>query len=89
MDSGVRSTAIAAFASQDDAQRAIRGLLEVGFGRDRLNLVMREIAASTGGTAGGEPTTACNARMFRSLVGEETPEAEIRSTRRTSRMAVH
>jgi len=72
-----RSTAVAAFASRADAERAIRGLLGAGFGPDRLGLVVPGVEAP-GGAADAGPVTVCVGEMFRSLLTEEIPDAEVR-----------
>jgi hypothetical protein len=73
-----RSTAIAAFASRADAERAIRGLLAAGFGSDRLGLVLPDALAPGGAAVDGGPVTVCVGAMFRSLLTEEIPDAEVR-----------
>ena len=73
-----RSTAIAAFASRADAEEAIRGLLGAGFGPDRLGLVLPDVEAPGGAPADAGPVTVCVGGMFRSLIGAEIPDAEMR-----------
>jgi hypothetical protein len=73
-----RSTAIAAFASRDDAQQAIRGLLLSGFEPDRLGLILPDVEAPDAAMEFAEPITLCVGGMFRSLIGVELPETEVR-----------
>ena len=73
-----RSTAIAAFASRADAEQAIRGLLGAGFRPDRLGLVLPDVAATGGASVDAAPVTVCVGAMFRSLIGAEIPDAEVR-----------
>ncbi len=72
-----RSTVIAAFASRADAEQAILGLLGAGFGPDRLGLVVPGVEAP-GGAADAGPVTVCVGPMFRSLLTEQIPDAELR-----------
>jgi hypothetical protein len=72
-----RSTAIAAFASRADAERALVNLLAAGFGPDRLGLVLPGDAAD-GATTDAGPVAVCVGGMFRALIGKELPEAEVR-----------
>jgi hypothetical protein len=78
MGIATRSTAIAAFASRADAEQAIRGLLGAGFGPDRLGLVLPDAEALGGTSVDAKPITFCVGGMFRSLIGEEIPDAEVR-----------
>lgn len=78
MDIATRSTAIAAFASPADADRAIRDLLAAGFGADRLGLVLPGATAPGGVPAEAGPVAVCFGGMFRSLIGAEIPDAEVR-----------
>jgi hypothetical protein len=73
-----RSTAIAAFASRADAEQAIRSLLAAGFGPDRLGLVLPDAQAPGGAAADAGPITVCIGAMFRSLLTEQIPDAEVR-----------
>ena len=78
MGIATRSTAIAAFTSRVDAEQAIRGLLAAGFGPERLGLVLPDVDAPGGTSLSAGPITVCAGAMFRSLIGEEIPEAEVR-----------
>lgn len=73
-----RSTAIAAFASREDAEQAIRGLLLSGFEPDRLGLILPDAEAPDAAMEFAEPITLCVGGMFRSLIGVELPETEVR-----------
>jgi hypothetical protein len=59
-----RSTAIGAFASRAEAELAISGLLGAGFAPDQVGIVLPDAGAPGG--------------MFRSLIGVEIPDAEVR-----------
>lgn len=73
-----RSTAIAAFESRADAERAIRDLLAAGFEPDRIGLVLPDVQSSGGATVDAGPITVCIGAMFRSLLTEEIPSAKFR-----------
>jgi hypothetical protein len=75
---GTRSTAIAAFASRADAERAIRGLLAAEFEPERLGLVLPDTLPPSGAMVSAGPVTVCVGAMFRSLLTEEIPDAEAR-----------
>jgi hypothetical protein len=73
-----RSTAIGAFASRAEAEQAIGGLLRAGFRPDQGGIVLPDAAAPAAGSVEAGPTALCFGGMFRSLIGVEIPEAEIR-----------
>lgn len=78
MTIATRSTAIAAFASRANAERAICSLLAAGFVPDQLGLVLSDADASPKGSGDAGAIVVCVGRMFRSVIGEEIPDAEIR-----------
>ena len=78
----VRSTAIGAFDCAE-AQQAVRSLLEMGFAPDQVGIVLPDALAPLPGSRDGssddaESTTLWSGEMFRSLIGVELPESELR-----------
>jgi hypothetical protein len=73
-----RSTAIGAFASRAEAEQAISGLLGAGFASDQVGIVLPDAEAPGGASVDAEPITVCVGGMFRSLIGVEIPDAEVR-----------
>ena len=73
-----RSTAIGAFASRAEAERAISGLLGAGFGPDQVGIVLPDALAPAAGSGEAGPTALWAGAMFRSLVGVEIPDDEVR-----------
>jgi len=78
MEIANRSTAIGAFASRAQAERAIRALLGAGFGVDQLGIVLPDAEFASVGSGESGPTTLWVGKMFRSLIGAEFPDEEIR-----------
>ena len=74
----MRSTAIGAFASRAEAEHAVRGLLEAAFGPDQLGIVLPDVVAPTSHSAEAGPTALWSGAMFRSLIGVEIPDSEVR-----------
>jgi hypothetical protein len=74
----IRSTAIGAFASRGEADHAIRGLLGAGFGPDQVGIVLPDAVAPAAGSADEGPTALWAGAMFRSLLGVEIPDDEVR-----------
>ena len=83
MNIAIRSTAIGAFDSRAEAEHAVCCLLEAEFGSDQVGIVLPEalVAASSlqeGGAPETGPTAVWSGAMFRSLIGVEFPDSEIR-----------
>jgi hypothetical protein len=74
----VRSTAIAVFASRVEAEQAIAGLLEARFGKDQVGIVLADAVAPAAGSEKAGPTALWAGAMFRSLIGVEIPDSEVR-----------
>ncbi len=74
----IRSTAIGAFASRADAESAVCGLLAAAFGPDQVGIVLPEAVSPTAGCEEADPTALWAGAMFRSLVGVELPDEEVR-----------
>lgn len=72
-----RSTAIAAFSTHIDAKQALQSLIWAGFEANRLGLVLPDIETPEG-TIDAGPVNLCVGEMFRSLIGVEIPESEVR-----------
>ena len=73
----VRSTAIGAFESRIEAERAVRGLLEAAFGPDQVGIVLSDAVTPVAGPEETGSTALWEGAMFRSLVGVEIPESEV------------
>ena len=73
----VRSTAIGAFPSRGEAEQAVRGLLGAAFGSDQVGIVLPAVAPAPGSEEAG-PSALWAGAMFRSLIGEELPDSEVR-----------
>jgi hypothetical protein len=73
-----RSTTIAAFASRDEAEKAICGLLEAAFRPDQIGIVLPDGMAAAAGLEQASPTATWAGAMFRSLIGVEIPDEEVR-----------
>ena len=83
MNIAIRSTAIGAFDSRAEAEHAVCCLLEAEFGPDQVGIVLPDalVPASSsqeGGTQETGPTAVWAGTMFRSLIGVEFPDSEIR-----------
>jgi hypothetical protein len=74
----IRSTAIGVFPSRTEAEQAVCGLLEAGFGPDQIGIVLPDALAPTAGSGDAGPTALWFGSMFRSLIGEEFPDSETR-----------
>jgi len=74
----IRSTAIGAFASRDQAEQAVCGLLAAAFAPDQIGIVLPDALAPVAGSEAAGPTTLWAGAMFRSLTGVEVPDDEIR-----------
>jgi hypothetical protein len=73
-----RSTAIGAFPSRAEAEQAVCGLLGAGFGSGQVGIVLPDALAPAPGSAEVGPTALWAGAMFRSLIGEELPDSEVR-----------
>jgi hypothetical protein len=73
-----RSTVIGAFASRAEAEQAIYGLLRAAFGPDQVGIVLPDAVAPAAGTEATGSTALWAGAMFRSLVGVEIPDNEVR-----------
>jgi hypothetical protein len=71
-----RSTSIGAFASRVEADKAVGGLLDGGFGPDQIGVVLPEDVDAQ--PEESSPTALWAGSMFRSLIGVEIPDSEIR-----------
>ena len=74
----LRSAAIGAFASRAEAEQAVRGLLGAEFGSDQVGIVLPGAVAPAPGSEETGPATLWAGAMFRSLIGEEFPDSEVR-----------
>ncbi len=74
----IRSTTIGAFPSRAEAEQAVSGLLGAAFGSDQVGIVLPDAVAPVAGTAGAAPTALWAGAMFRSLIGVEIPDDEVR-----------
>jgi hypothetical protein len=74
----IRSTTIAAFDSRDMAEKAICGLLEAAFRPDQIGIVLPDGMAAAAGLEQSSPTATWAGAMFRSLIGVEIPDEEVR-----------
>jgi hypothetical protein len=73
-----RSTAIGVFASRTEAEHAVRDLLGAAFAPDQIGIVLPgAVAPAAVATEAGQAALWAGA-MFRSLVGTEIPESELR-----------
>ena len=73
-----RSTTIAAFDSRSEADKAIRGLLEAAFRPDQIGIVLPDGMAAAAELEQSSPTATWAGPMFRSLIGVEIPDEEVR-----------
>jgi hypothetical protein len=83
MTIAIRSTAIGAFDSRAEAEHAVRSLLEAAFAPGQVGIVLPDALVSLPGLQDGnsddaESTTLWSGTMFRSLIGVEFPDSEIR-----------
>jgi hypothetical protein len=74
----IRSTTIAAFASRMDAEQAIEGLLKAEFRPDQIGIVLPDGMAGAARLEQASPTATWAGSMFRSMIGVEIPEEEVR-----------
>ncbi len=74
----IRSTTIGAFASRPEAEQAVCGLLGAAFGPDQIGIVLPDAVAPSAGSEESGPTALWAGTMFRSLIGVEIPNAEVR-----------
>ena len=74
----IRSTTIGAFASRAEAEQATSGLLRAAFRADQVGIVLPDALASTTGSEAAGPTALWAGEMFRSLIGVEIPDTEVR-----------
>ena len=74
----IRSTAIGAFASRVKAEEAVGGLLEAAFEPDQIGIVLPDAVASAAGSKEIEQTALWAGAMFRSKIGVEIPDGEVR-----------
>ena len=83
MTIAMRSTAIGAFDARVEAEHAVRSLLEAGFAPGQIGIVLPDALAplpdsQAGRSDDAESTTLWSGAMFRSLIGVEFPDSEIR-----------
>ena|ERR1700677_808678 len=83
MNIAIRSTAIGVFDSRTEAENAICCLLEAEFGPNQVGIVLPDalVPASSsreGDTHETRPTAVWAGTMFRSLIGAEFPDTQIR-----------
>jgi hypothetical protein len=78
MTIALRSMAIGAFPSRADAEKSVGSLLEEAFGPDQIGIVVPDAMVPVGSTEGTGPTTIWAGAMFRSLIGVEIPDSELR-----------
>ncbi len=74
----IRSTAIGAFASRAEAEQAVRDLLAAAFGPDQVGIVLPDAVAPAEGSEEARPTPLWAGAMFRSLIGVDIPDTEVR-----------
>jgi hypothetical protein len=74
----VRSTAIGAFASRAEAEQAVCGLREAAFGPDQVGIVLPDAVVPAAESEAAGPTTLWVGTMFRSLIGVDVPDEEVR-----------
>jgi hypothetical protein len=74
----IRSTAIGAFPSRAKAEQAVCGLLVVAFESDQVGIVLPDAEAPAAGSDEAGPTALWAGAMFRSLIGVEFPDSEVR-----------
>jgi hypothetical protein len=74
----IRSTAIGAFASRAEAEQAVCSLLGAAFRPDQVGIVVPDAVAPVAGSEDAEPITLWAGAMFRSLIGVEIPDSEVR-----------
>ena len=73
-----RTTAIGVFASRTDAEQAVRELLGEAFEPAQVGIVLPDAVAPAADAAEAGPTALWAGAMFRSLVGTEIAESELR-----------
>jgi hypothetical protein len=73
-----RSTAIGAFESRARAEQALCALLGAGFPPDQVGMVLPDAAVPAAGAEESGPAAIWAGGMFRSLVGVEVPDDEVR-----------
>jgi hypothetical protein len=73
-----RSTAIGAFPSRSEAEQAVCALLVAGFRVDQLGIVLPDAESASVGSGEAGSITLWVGKMFRSLIGVEFPDEEIR-----------
>ena len=78
MTIAIRSTAIGAFASCAEAEHAVSDLLKAGFGPDQVGIVIPDAAVPAAGSRESGSTALWAGAMFRSLIGVEIPDEEVR-----------
>ena len=80
MGIATRSTAIGAFASRAEAEQAVCGLRGAAFGPDQVGIVLPAavVPAAEAEAEAARPTTLWAGTMFRSLIGVEVPDEEVR-----------
>lgn len=74
----IRSTAIGAFSSRAEAEQSVRELLGAAFGPDQVGIVLPDAVAPAAGSEHTSPTALWAGAMFRSLIGVEIPDDEVR-----------
>lgn len=75
----IRSTAIGAFTSRAKAEQAVCDLLVGAFGSDQVGIVLPDAMAAAAGSAEAGPMALWAGSMFRSLIGVDIPDYEVRS----------
>jgi hypothetical protein len=73
----MRSTAIGAFNSRAEAERAVCDLLEADFGTDQVGVVVPDAVAAAVASDETGSTALWAGEMFRSLVGVEILDSEV------------
>jgi len=74
----MRSTAIGAFASRAEAEQAVCGLRGAAFGPDQVGIVLPDAVVPAAWSEVAGPTTLWAGAMFRSLIGVEILDSEVR-----------
>jgi hypothetical protein len=74
----IRSTAIAAFPSRAEAEQAVCELLGAAFELDQVGIVLPDAVASAAGSEETGRTALWAGAMFRSKIGVEIPDSEVR-----------
>ena len=78
MTIALHSTAIGAFESRAHAEQAVFGLLGAAFRPDQIGIVLPDAVVPVAGPEESRPTELWAGAMFRSLIGVEIPDSEIR-----------